>query len=83
MPANVRPSPASPGDGTHPDDLPYAQAWADAMVVTPTGWYVDAQVFRVRFAALRKSGMPVAGDDPVLTPSSPEQEPLKEPPDTG
>ena len=70
MPATVHPGPASPGDGTHPDDLPYAQAWADAMVVTPTGWYVDAGLFRVRFAALREaalreSGMPVAGDEPV------------------
>ena len=84
MPATVHPGPASPGDGTHPDDLPYAQAWADAMVVTPTGWYVDAGLFRVRFAALREaalreSGMPVAGDDPVPTPSSPEPEPLEEP----
>lgn len=84
MPATVHPGPASPGDGTHPDDLPYAQAWADAMVVTPTGWYVDAGLFRVRFAALREaalreSGMPVAGDEPVATPSSPEPEPLEEP----
>lgn len=77
MPATVHPGPASPGDGTHPDDLPYAQAWADAMVVTPTGWYVDAQLFRVRFAALREAALLEAAlltpDDGIPTPSSPEQ----------
>ena len=67
MPATVHPGPASPGDGTHPDDLPYAQAWADALVVTPTGWYVDAQLFRVRFAALREAAL-LTPDDGIPTP---------------
>ena len=77
MPATVHPGSASPGDGTHPDDLPYAQAWADAMVVTPTGWYVDAQLFRVRFAALREAALREAAlltpDDGISDPASGEQ----------
>ena len=87
MPATVHPGSASPGDGTHPDDLPYAQAWADAMVVTPTGWYVDAELFRVRFAALREAALREAAlreaalreaalltpDDGISDPASGEQ----------